>query len=88
MKSLFLLLCLLNIGFFLWQFNAGRVAPRPSEPVTTPSILLVSEYADARRGAVIAEIVDNNINRWRLAEIDRLLEKSRVRQAASSRQTG
>lgn len=79
MKPLFFLLCLLNIGFFLWQFNAGRVTPSPSEPAMHSSILLVSEYARARRGAAISATIENSIRRWRLAEVDQILENLRGR---------
>ena len=63
MKRLFLLLCLVNVIFLLWQFHVGRSTER-KKVIAPTSILLVSEYERARRGADIDQLIDQNIDHW------------------------
>ena len=69
MKRLFLLLCLINVIFLLWQFHIGRLNPHPKKTIAPSSILLVSEYERANRGAEIDRIIEQNIQHWKAAEI-------------------
>ncbi len=74
MKRLFYGLCLLNIGFLLWQFHSGRFDTLPlSEQPVSESILLIDEYERAKRGTVISDTVDRQIKLWRQAEVSRML---------------
>ncbi len=74
MKPLFFLLCVLNLGFFLWQFHAGKLSP-----VVVPAlqagadVLTVEEYRRARRGSRIAGLIKDGIERWQQADIDYML---------------
>lgn len=70
MKPLFLLLCLLNVAYFLWQFHAGRIDT--ADVVRTEDaggLLTVEEFKRARRGAQIAALVRDGIQRSRQAEL-------------------
>ena len=75
MKRLFLLLCLLNLGFLLWQFHSGRLDVQLQQSVAPSSLLLVDEYERARRGAEIAGLIDRQIARWRQADIQRIFAR-------------
>lgn len=77
MKLLFYVLCLLNAGYFLWQFHEGRLNLITPQPVSYSSILLVSEYARAQRGAAISEVLDKQVQRWKQTELDRILSRLR-----------
>lgn len=73
MKQLFLLLCLLNATFLLWQFHVGRMNPQFAAPVAPSTILLVDEYERAKRGAEIEQIIEQKIAHWQAAEFQWML---------------
>lgn len=77
MKVIFYFLCLLNLGFLFWQFHEGKLNPIISKPAAQSSILLVSEYARAQRGAAISRVIDQPIRYWQQQEADRYLDKRR-----------
>ena len=73
MKRLCYLLCLLNVGYFFWQFHSGRFNPiEPVDQQMSP-ILLISEYARANRGALISKLLDQSIQVEKQIELDGML---------------
>jgi hypothetical protein len=73
MKRLCYLLCLLNVGYFFWQFHSGRINPiEPAEPKAS-AILLVSENLRANRGALISSVLDQSIHVERQTELEGML---------------
>ena len=77
MKWLFFLLCLLNLGYLLWQFHNGRLDMQPQISSDSSSLLLVSEYQRARRGAEISGLLDKQVEhrmvQWQQADMQRML---------------
>jgi len=73
MKRLFLFLCLANVVYLFWQFHIGRLNPQSKNPIVSSSVLLVGEYQNARRGAEIARIIDQDIQSWQVKEIQWML---------------
>ncbi|AEG00097.1 hypothetical protein [Methylomonas methanica] len=74
MKPLFFLLCVLNIGFFLWQFHAGKLSPVvPAVQSGVVKVLTVDEYRRAQRGSQIAGLIQDDIQRWQQADVDYML---------------
>lgn len=77
MKWLFFLLCLLNLGYLLWQFHNGRLDIQPQISSESSSLLLVSEYQRARRGAEISGLIDKQVehqmDQWQQADMQHLL---------------
>lgn len=76
MKALFYVLALLNLGFLLWQFHNGKFNPPVSQPEIQSSVLLVSEYERARRGALVAEVLDMQVRQYQQADVNRMLDKT------------
>lgn len=77
MKLLCYVLCLLNFGYLLWQFHEGGLNPTAPQPSHYSSILLVSEYARAQRGAVISSVLDQQSHIWKQAEVEHILNHMR-----------
>jgi hypothetical protein len=72
-KALFLFLCTLNVIFVLWQFHSGQIDLPVSQPAESLQILTVDEYARAKRGAEIAQIIQSGTDAWQNTELDRVL---------------
>ncbi len=79
MKPLFLVLCLLNVVLIGWEFHSGAFNPPVNEVSTLPSILLVSEYNNARRAASITAVLERGINDLEQAGFKRMLDNLRNR---------
>lgn len=74
MKPLFFLLCLLNLGFFLWQFHMGKLSPDVEPEIRSGAgILTLAEYGRAQRGAKISAMLQDDIKRWQQAGVEQLL---------------
>lgn len=73
MKPLFFLLCVLNLGFFLWQFHAGNLSSVVPAMQSDVKVLTVEEYRRAQRGSQIAGLIQNDIQRWQHADLDYIL---------------
>lgn len=81
MKPLFFLLCLLNLGFLLWQFHAGKIGPVAAPRAEyVAGVLTVAEYDRARRGAQISAVIQDGIRRPQQAEFERILADLRGQQ--------
>jgi hypothetical protein len=73
-KPLFFLLCVLNLGFFLWQFHSGKLSPVVArETQSGVNLLTVEEYRRALRGSRISTLVEEDIRRWQLADVEYML---------------
>ena len=73
MKTLFLLLVLVNAIYFLWQFHSGNVNLPAAQQQYSQQLLTVNEYAKAQRGTEIARIIDQNIETWQQADLAGIL---------------
>lgn len=81
MKPLFFLLCLLNLGFLLWQFHAGRIGPTVAPRVEyAASVLTLEEFNRAQRGARISAVIQDGIRRPQQDEFERILADLRGQQ--------
>lgn len=62
MKALFLVISLLNIVFFFWEFHKGALNPPAQTPQSVlPTIMLIDELEKARRGAEISAYLDKDM---------------------------
>lgn len=82
MKPLFFLLCLLNLGFFLWQFHNGKLSPvEAASDRPGADVLTLEEYERARIGATISAMLHDNLKRRQQAEIENIAADLRGPQA-------
>lgn len=75
MKSLFFVVCLLNILFFFWEFHAGGLTPPVELPSSLPSLLLVSERDTARRGAEISAYQDRQLAELQAQQVTDIFQR-------------
>lgn len=73
MRFFFLLLCLANAIWFFWELHAGAFHSPTSGDSAAPSILLVSERENAKRGAVISGVLDRYSQRLAVAASQEVL---------------
>jgi hypothetical protein len=62
MKISVLIVCVLNVLVFFWEFHNGAMITPLQQPVGLPTILLVEEDARAQRGAEISNILEGDAN--------------------------
>lgn len=64
MRVVFLLLCLTNVGYLMWQFHIGGFDSKPAVIGIAPELRLAEEDLRARRGVSISEAFDAKLERW------------------------
>lgn len=84
MRGVFLLLCLINVSYLMWQFHIGAFDSKPVVIGNAPELRLVDEELRARRGAAISGVLDAKLERWLnddwAAIASRLRDNNSVRQ--------
>lgn len=74
MKAFFLIVSLLNVGFFFWEFHRGALdVPQPQ--TVLPTFLLVDEQEHARRGATISAYLDKQVQSLQQLETARIADR-------------
>lgn len=73
MRFFFLLLCLANTIWFFWELHAGAFHSSTSRGSAAPSILLLSERENAKRGALISGVFDRYSQRLAVAASQEVL---------------
>jgi hypothetical protein len=60
MKFWVLIVCVLNVLFFFWEFHNGAFTSQPQQQANLPTILLAEEAERAQRGVQISAYLDKD----------------------------
>ena len=84
MRVVFLLLCLINVAYLMWQFHIGALGSKRVKVLNAAELRLADEELRARRGAAISTVLDAKLERWlrddAAAVVGRLRDNHSVRQ--------